>query len=649
MATFADILSTAASLLSGEPEPEDPSRGSWNSQASSQRSATELDYLDAHGNVISLPNSATSSPVIRSAARRAGERRQRRSGRKSQQQRTSSNFDSDVSDRDSYYMEDDDEPPLLDLTACIAPPSSSSNATRHRKKKTTTRLSSGRQQTTESTTTSTSRVVCTHSDTSKFLCLGRVGTSNRVSVVGRESWNPKERRETVQHLCLRTIGPLARNPKLALVLARGHDGSVRHLSIYRVLGRSVGVEWQDGVPTWSNRSKGTHVLQELDEAGNPLCPAVFDVWQWSSDPHRCMLSHQGYPLVADGNGRVALGERMTTDDLDGMETRTLFFNTPPIDLRRVTMMGGGVRGDVRERRPVRREEGEGEGEEKGEEEEAEEGEEEEEVEEVEEVVAVKEESHQNVLADGAVSWYLQGSVEYHFFHSALRAWMVRTATNTDETDPDRSWRWPVEYLADVVVDLFPTLSTSRGRECAVESSERVLLREFWSKLVHGVSPSSDMCVRLSRNLVWARRQKELAGESIVEENGSGTPRVNFVSAGHTLRRLRVSATPSWNVAILGEAFERLAATKERDEERSADFFLPAMVTAVALSSVPAETLLLQREILRSVYALGRQGYWSTTFYAAVEYILQLEPEFVVMGEDEIGYDSENNDEITDEI
>ena len=107
------------------------------------------------------------------------------------------------------------------------------------------------------------------------------------------------------------------------------------------------------------------------------------------------------------------------------------------------------------------------------------------------------------------------------------------------------------------------------------------------------------------------------------------------------------ATPLWNVCVVGRCFEKLALVKSKDEERSADYFLPAMVDAVTVSAVPAEILLLIREALRSVYALGQEGYWSTTFYAAIEYILQMTPEFIVDSDFENAYDSDNNDEVTD--
>ena len=61
----------------------------------------------------------------------------------------------------------------------------------------------------------------------------------------------------------------------------------------------------------------------------------------------------------------------------------------------------------------------------------------------------------DTMVDGIASWYLQGSVEYHFFQTALTSWIKRTAVNCDDYDPDRSWRWPVEYLADSILDLFP--------------------------------------------------------------------------------------------------------------------------------------------------------------------------------------------------
>ena len=196
----------------------------------------------------------------------------------------------------------------------------------------------------------------------------------------------------------------------------------------------------------------------------------------------------------------------------------------------------------------------------------------------------------------------------------------------------------MEYLADVVIDLFPTLSTGDGREAATSAAERVLFREFWTSLITDVRPPHKICSVLSRNLVWARCQEELGGESVAK----------FAAAGHSLSQLRLMATPSWNVKVVGECFELLASVKDIDEERSADFFLPAMVGAVTLSAVPAEILLLLREVLRSVYPLGRYGYWSTTMYAAVEYILQLNPEFV-SDDGELAYDSDNNDEITDII
>ena len=100
--------------------------------------------------------------------------------------------------------------------------------------------------------------------------------------------------------------------------------------------------------------------------------------------------------------------------------------------------------------------------------------------------------------------------------------------------------------------------------------------------------------------------------------------------------------------VVGKCFELLALEKAVDEERLADYFLPAMVDAVIVSAVPAEILLLVREILRSVYALqGKEGYWATTFYAAIEYILQMSPGFIVDSGEDQAYDSDNNDEITD--
>jgi hypothetical protein len=101
------------------------------------------------------------------------------------------------------------------------------------------------------------------------------------------------------------------------------------------------------------------------------------------------------------------------------------------------------------------------------------------------------------------------------------------------------------------------------------------------------------------------------------------------------------------VKVVGKCFELLALEKAVDEERSADYFLPAMVDAVIVSAVPAEILLRVREILRSVYALGKEGYWATTFYAAIEYILQMSPGFIVDNGEDQAYDSDNNDEITD--
>ena len=189
----------------------------------------------------------------------------------------------------------------------------------------------------------------------------------------------------------------------------------------------------------------------------------------------------------------------------------------------------------------------------------------------------------------------------------------------------------------------------------VKASERVLFREFWGSIVTNVRPPHLMCSILSRNLVWCRQRNiKMMGtrdddDDEEDANVDASSAVcSATSAGYALSQLRLMATPSWNVQIVGKCFERLALEKDMDEDRSADFFLPAMVDAVVVSAVPAEILLLVREVLRSVYALGRQGYWSTTFYAAVEYILQMTPEFTSDScEYEQAYDSDNNDEVTD--
>ena len=630
MATFVDIMATAQSLLNGE---EPPSRDSYNS--SYDGSSTELDDLNKDGRTRFSSSSYGSTTSFR---------------RKSRSDHLSSAFD-----RDSYVEEEEEEEeePLFDLSSCIVPSSHRKNNHRnntyrsHHKATEHSPPSVAPLRTTAPTTkhlmstTVTSRVVCSLRDTTKFVSLSRVnGNTTRAAAVSRTSWTPRMRTETMQYICLRTIGPLSQHPHVALVLARDHSGKILHLSVYSILGRPVGVEWATGVPTWSNRNPGQHVLQEKDEEGLPSCPAVFEVTQWSQDLHKCMLSHRGCPLIIDSAHRVTLGNQINIHDHNifdaehaegGIDDGTLFFNTPPIDLR--------IAPNKRVRIPVvpvlkSSKDTEGNIEKVG----------------VPDDVNAQKQGHGNVegakamvheheiVADGAVSWYLQGSVEYHFFQVALKSWMERTASNSDETDPDRSWRWPVEYLADVVIDLFPTLSTGDGREAATSAAERVLFREFWPSLITDVRPPHKICSVLSRNLVWARCQEELGGESVAK----------FAAAGHSLSQLRLMATPSWNVKVVGECFELLASVKDIDEERSADFFLPAMVGAVTLSAVPAEILLLLREVLRSVYPLGRYGYWSTTMYAAVEYILQLNPEFV-SDDGELAYDSDNNDEITDII
>ena len=683
MATFADIMATASSLLTGE-YPEETSRESWTSNQScnsSQYSATELDDLDHHGKTYrtsdSTKPSTSSSPAIRNAVLRSHERRLRNRGNRSDQDKSSistSDRDSYLEDEneDDYYDNVQEDPSLLNLTACIDPSSyrSGTNKTKQTKQIRHTKQRKNRQPTVASispstaspaspsspssttsttSTTVTSRVMCSLRDTTKFVSLTRVGgNTNRVAAVERSDWTPKMRTETMQYTCLRTIGPLSQLPRVALVLARDHGGTIRHLSVYSVLGRPVGVEWAKGVPTWSNRYPGQHVLQEMDEDGIPSCPAVFEVTRWSHDPHKWMLSHRGCPLIIDGLHRITLGTRMSNDalvvvnsnDVDGMEQGTLYFNTPPIDLRMINGESNSETNTEIERR-----------EEEETKEETKRSTVDNDVKKVKKVTKVTKvtqvtqvrntliESQQEVVADGAVSWYLQGSVEYHFFQVALKSWIERTAKNSDENDPDRSWRWPVEYLSDAVVDLFPTLNTTAGRDATTRAAERVLFREFWTSLVTDIQPPHKMCSILSRNLVWARRQKELGGEIVS----------SFVTAGRELSQLRLHATPSWNVKVVGRAFELLASVKDIDEERSADFFLPAMVGAVTLSAIPAEILLLLREVLRSVYPLGRYGYWSTTLYAAVEYILQQRPEFVSEGNDELAYDSDNNGEVYDDI
>ena len=73
--------------------------------------------------------------------------------------------------------------------------------------------------------------------------------------------------------------------------------------------------------------------------------------------------------------------------------------------------------------------------------------------------------------------------------------------------------------------------------------------------------------------------------------------MSFVTAGGELSQLRLHATPSWNVKVVGRAFELLASVKDIDEERSADFFLPAMVGAVTLSAIPAPIHTLAMQLL----------------------------------------------------
>jgi hypothetical protein len=519
-------------------------------------------------------------------------------------------------------------------------------------------------------------------------------------------WVPKSRLRIVQHLCLRTIGTAyPSQPQLLLVLARGNDGVVRHLSAYQVLGRTVGVEWARGVPTWSNRSPGLHVLQELDDEGMPVCPAVFEalpvdargrvndtrgsrdsVVRGDTGGGRMILLHRGRPLLVNDRGRVFLGRHIAKSltkrggkrerlhrpkyrqhcyqgflsDGDGgggrhsrgslepawmhtihvpfdpPERALLFSFPPPVALTRLglTQLGRG-KGEAAAASGADVEaDGDADADECGSSDDNGKASSEREscVDEDDGVVLDNVENgigmnidhaggdfassigeRPMVVADGALSWYLNGCTEYHFFRRSLREWMERTISNSDDTDPDRSWRWPVEYLADAVIDLYPELNSPGVRDATIRAAERVMFREFWCAIVHGLRPPAHMCARLSQNIGMARLRDDLVGDSVAGNCG----------AAQELSRLRVVGSPSWNIRVLGRVFECLTNARHNDEERSADFFLPAMMAAVALSAVPAEILLAVREVLRSVYALGRRGYTATTFYCAVEALLQL--------------------------
>ena len=355
MATFSDIVATASSLFSGEPAPARPSMSAKNTfnfahSHSSSQSTTELEDLDHNGHALRSStqqrptnhNTVPSSPaIIRSAARRAGERRQRDSARKSW--RSGDGTDDEYDHRSSYSASDRDsyqEENAFDLAACVIPASfrdgasATGSRTGPRQERQTvvrarTRATGTKARATTSSSSSsssssspkmastvTSRVMCSLRDTTLFVSLARIGNSNRVAAVDRLKWSPKLRSDVVQYLCLRTIGPLrGSTPKVALVLARDNGGKVRHLSVYHVLGRPVGVEWALGVPTWSILfpDQRLHVLQEMDEeTGMPSCPAVFAVTRWSNDSNKCMLSHHGCPLIVDTSGCVTLGNRITS-------------------------------------------------------------------------------------------------------------------------------------------------------------------------------------------------------------------------------------------------------------------------------------------------------------------------------------------------
>ena len=68
--------------------------------------------------------------------------------------------------------------------------------------------------------------------------------------------------------------------------------------------------------------------------------------------------------------------------------------------------------------------------------------------------------------------------------------MERMTANSDDADPDRSWRWPVEHLADAVIDLYPQLDTIRRMRLSMRHS--VMFGEF---CVHSpqFEPPSQMC------------------------------------------------------------------------------------------------------------------------------------------------------------
>lgn len=665
----------------------------------------------------------SSSPAVKAAARRSSERRQSRmrcrSGNSSPMSSASLSPSQRLSgtwSQHSYSCEDDEDPPPLQLpvsakkaesarTPAIVPAPSftqqprphgdlskefSSKARIHSESKTASEISRTGQLT---GTTVTTRVVCSFSDVTQFIALARDGASERVSIVGRDTWEPRSRLCIVQHLCLRTIGPMSQHqPQLVLVLARGNDGIVRHLSTYQVLGRTLGVEWARGVPTWSNRSPGLHVLQEVNEEGIPSCPAVFEAVpvnyggqissiesaEKSSNCHdgncsrdergrrnqtdariagrKMVLLHRGKPLMVNERGFVYLGNSIMRNDtekyqgqsdlhnkkyrqlcyhslfdsdvgtrkepdwlkrtriLDQYPDNTIIFSLPP-PVTTAEMECSKSHGGEDQRRQIRC---------------------------VNKNVFDTCNDHQekpnendedahgefhhlslgghfplSVVADGALSWYLNGCVEYRHFRLSLREWMERTITNSDDADPDRSWQWPVEYLADAIIDLYPEFDFPQHRESVVKGAERVMFQAFWYDIVNGLHPPLEICARLSRNIGQAKLRDDIVMTHLnVGESG----------AAHELSRLSKIGTPSWNLNVLGHTFSSLSRARTSSDERSADYFLPAMVAAVALSAVPADTLLSVREALRSVYALGREGYIATTFYCAVEALLQLDTE-----------------------
>ena len=297
----------------------------------SQTAGTEMDVLGPTHGVLS-------SPVIRSAARRSSERRNLRMNGKVDAIKSSpalslahgradaveSVSGSESGDPPPLSLPDRESPvetesvPAVIHASNLPPRNSTSERGRDscssdsvvvslRPTNPSTPLSSN------SATTVTSRVICSFSDATRFLALTRDGDSERsLSFQGHVGTKVK-----APHCAAsmssdnRTVFPS--RPQLVLVLARGNDGVVRHLSAYQVLGRAVGVEWARGVPTWSNRSPGLHVLQEFDEGGMPSCPAVFEA------------------LPVDARGRVndSDGSRGRIDGGDSLCRTMLFYGRPP--------------------------------------------------------------------------------------------------------------------------------------------------------------------------------------------------------------------------------------------------------------------------------------------------------------------------------